>query len=142
MTFDDFTTCRGLLVAAMIVITSTTAGTAFAQTAGVVAHSEPITELEIQQRSRLAEVSTHKKPSREEVVDELRKEKLKVQEAREFGVEVSDSEVDQAFANMARRMLLTPEQLTGQLERSGINVDTLKHRMRADMAWGKYKQRQ
>jgi peptidyl-prolyl cis-trans isomerase SurA len=142
MTFDDFTTCRSLLVAAMIVITSTPAGLALAQTVGAVADSEPITELEIQQRSRLTEQSTRKTPAREEVIDELRKEKLKVQEAREFGVEVSDSEVDQAYANMASRMLLTSEQLTGQLARSGINADTVKHRIRADMAWGKYKQRQ
>ena len=142
MTFDHFTTCRSLLIAALIVIASTPAGTAFAQTAGVVADSEPITELEIQQRSRLAEVSTHKKPSREEVVDELRKEKLKVQEARSAGIEVADSEVDQAYAYMASRMMLTPEQLTGQLARSGINADTVKHRIRARMAWGKYNQRQ
>ena len=142
MTFDHFTTCRSLLIAAMIVIASTPAGTVLAQTVGAIADSEPITELEIQQRSRLTEQSTRKTPAREEVIDELRKEKLKVQEAREFGVEVSDSEVDQAYANMASRMMLTPEQLTGQLTRSGINIDTLKHRIRADMAWGKYKQRQ
>ena len=101
MTFDHFTTCRSLLIAAMIVIAATPAGLAFAQTVGAIADSEPITELEIQQRSRLTEQSTRKTPARDEVIDELRKEKLKVQEAREFGVEVSDSEVDQAYANMA-----------------------------------------
>ena len=142
MTFDHFTNCRSLLIAALIIIAATPAGLAFAQTVGAIADSEPITELEIQQRSRLTEQSTRKTPARDEVIDELRKEKLKVQEAREFGVEVSDSEVDQAYANMAARMRLTPEQLTEQLARSGVNIDTLKHRIRADMAWGKYKQRQ
>lgn len=142
MMSGNFTMCRSFVVAAMIIIASTPVGTALAQTAGAVVDGEPITELEIQQRSRLAEVSTHKNPSREEVVDELRKEKLKVQEARSAGIEVADSEVDQAYANMASRMLLTPEQLTGQLARSGINADTVKHRIRADMAWGKYNQRQ
>jgi peptidyl-prolyl cis-trans isomerase SurA len=133
---------RTLLLAAMIVITSMQAGTAFAQTAGTIAASEVVTELEIAQRSRLTQLSTHKTPSREEVIDELRKEKRKIQAAGELGVEVSDSEVDAVYADMARRMRLTPERLTEQLARSGINIDTLRHRIRADMAWARYKQRQ
>ena len=36
---------------------------------------------------------------------------------------------------MASRMRLTPEQLTQQLARSGVNPATLKHRIRADIAW-------
>jgi peptidyl-prolyl cis-trans isomerase SurA len=136
MTFGNFTKCRRLLAASMA------AGTTLAQTVRVIAASEAVTELEIQQRSRLTQSSTRQTPSREEVIDELRKEKLKVQEAREFGVEVSDSEVDAVYATMASRMRLTSEQLTEQLARSGVHVDTLKHRIRADMAWGKYKQRQ
>jgi hypothetical protein len=43
---------------------------------------------------------------------------------------------------MASRMRLTPEHLTGQLARSGVHVDTVKHRIRADKAWEKYKGRQ
>ena len=142
MTFDHFTSCRRLLAAAMIVIASTAAGTALAQTAGVIADGEPITELEIQQRSRLAEHGARKAPAREDVIDELRKEKLKINEARASGVEISDSEVDESYARMASRMRLTPEHLTGQLARSGVHADTVKHRIRADMAWERYKGRQ
>jgi peptidyl-prolyl cis-trans isomerase SurA len=98
--------------------------------------------LKSRSRSRLTEVSTRKTPSREEVIDELRKEKLKISEARKFGVEVSDAEVDEVYATMASRMRLKPEQLTQQLARSGVDVDTLKHRIRADMAWARYKQQQ
>jgi hypothetical protein len=49
------------------------------------------------------------------VIDQLRKEKLSVQEARKFGVAVRDSDVDEAYATMASRVRLTPEQMTGQL---------------------------
>jgi peptidyl-prolyl cis-trans isomerase SurA len=142
MTFDHFTNRRRLLAAAMIAIASTAVGTALAQTVGAITDNVPITEPEIAQRSRLTEVSTRKTPSREEVIDELRKEKLKISGARKFGVEVADSEVDVVYADMARRMRLTPEQLTQQLARSGVDVDTLKHRIRADMAWARYKQQQ
>jgi peptidyl-prolyl cis-trans isomerase SurA len=72
------------------------------------------------------------------VIDELRKEKLRVHEAKKFGVEVPDSEVDEAYAAMASRMRRMPEQLTDQLAKAGINADTLKHRIRAYIAWQRY----
>jgi peptidyl-prolyl cis-trans isomerase SurA len=140
--FGKFRTCRDLLVAAMIVVIPMPAGTALAQTVGAITDNVPVTELEIEQRGRLTQLSTRKTPSREEVIDELRKEKRKIQEAREFGVEVSDAEVDEIYATMASRMRLTPERLTEQLARSCAHVDTLKHRVRADVAWHRYKQRQ
>jgi peptidyl-prolyl cis-trans isomerase SurA len=52
-----------------------------------------------------------------------------------LGLDVSTEDLDSAFANMASRMRLTPEQLTAQLARSGVNVATLKHRIRADIVW-------
>jgi hypothetical protein len=55
-------------------------------------------------------------------------------------VELSDSEVDEVYAAMASRMRLTSEQMTEQLARAGINADTLKHRIRADIAWQRYQQ--
>jgi peptidyl-prolyl cis-trans isomerase SurA len=140
--FRKFRTCRHLLVAAMIVVIPMAAGTALAQTVGAITDNVPVTELEIEQRSRLTELSTRKTPTREEVIDELRKEKLKISEARKFSVEVSDAEVDEVYATMASRMRLTPERLTEQLARSGVYVDTLKHRIRADLVWARYKQRQ
>ena len=111
---------------------------AYAHQALAIVNGEPITELEIEQRSRLTELSTRKTPAREEVIDELRKEKLRVHEAKKFGVEVPDSEVDEAYAAMASRMRRTPEQLTDALAKAGIDADTLKHRIRADIAWQRY----
>jgi hypothetical protein len=51
-----------------------------------------------------------------------------------MALEVSDAEVDQVYSNMAARMRLTADQLTGQLTRSGVDADTVKHRIRADIA--------
>ena len=80
-------------------------------------------------------MSTQKAPARQDVIDELINEKLKVREAKRFGLEVTNAEVDSALATMAGRMRLTPELLTQQLAKSGINIATLKHRIRADIAW-------
>jgi peptidyl-prolyl cis-trans isomerase SurA len=137
--FNEIVTCRTLLAAAMIFVAADTASIGHAQDAGVTVGDEPITELEIEQRSKATQLTKRKTPSREEVIDELRDEKLKVQEARKAGLEVSASEVDQAYAEIGRRMRLTPEQMTERLVQGGVSVDTIKHGIRADIAWKKYR---
>jgi peptidyl-prolyl cis-trans isomerase SurA len=106
-----------------------------AQQIVVIVNGEPITALDIDQRSKLIQLSTHKAPARQEVLDELINEKLKVREAKKWGLDVSNTEVDNAYASMASRMRSTPEQLTQQLAKSGVNVATLKARIKADLAW-------
>ncbi|HET9817173.1 MAG TPA: SurA N-terminal domain-containing protein [Xanthobacteraceae bacterium] len=134
--FDCRRTCRNLLTAAVLAAgVWAPGGVARAQQVVVIVNGEPITALDIEQRSKLAELSTHKAPARQEVLDELINEKLKVREAKKFGLEISSSEVDSAFATMAGRMRLTADQLTDQLAKSGIHVATLKARIKADLTW-------
>jgi peptidyl-prolyl cis-trans isomerase SurA len=106
-----------------------------AQHVVVLVNGEPITALDIEQRSKLAQLSGQKAPARQEIIEELITEKLKVREAKRWGLDVSNTEVDSAFATMASRMRLTPEMLTQHLAKSGVNVTTLKNRIRADIAW-------
>jgi peptidyl-prolyl cis-trans isomerase SurA len=114
---------------------SALATAARAQQVVVIVNGEPITALDIEQRTKLNQLSTHKIPSRQEVLDELINEKLKVREAKKLGLEIPSSEIDTAYASVASRMRLTPEQLTEQLAKSGVNAATLKGRLKADMTW-------
>jgi peptidyl-prolyl cis-trans isomerase SurA len=134
--FDGSPTLRKFLAAAVLAFgVAAPAGGAHAQQVVLIVNGEPITALDIEQRSKLMELSTHKAPVRQEVVDELINEKLKVREAKRWGLEVSNSEVDTAYASMAGRMRFTPDQLTQQLARGGVNAATLKARIKADLAW-------
>ena len=134
--FEALTTFRKLLAAALLVLSASLAATAVrAQQVVVVVNGEPITALDIEQRSKLIQLSTHKAPPRQDVIDELINEKLKVREAKKFGLDISASEVDGAYASMAGRMRYTPEQLTQTLANAGVNAATLKARIRADLAW-------
>jgi len=136
MMFDIIRTCRNLLIAAILLFgLSALATAARAQQVVVIVNGEPITALDIEQRSKLNQLSTHKTPTRQEVLDELINEKLKVREAKKLGFEIPSSEVDTAYASVASRMRLTPEQLTQQLAKSGVNASTLKARLKADMTW-------
>ncbi len=111
------------------------AAAAQAQHVIVIVNGEPITALDVEQRSKFNQLSTQKAPPRQEVIDELITEKLKVREAKKFGLEVSDTDIDSSLTAMASRMRMTPEMLTQQLAKSGINIATLKQRIRADIAW-------
>ena len=134
--FDSLMAFRKLMAATFLMfaaaIPATSAG---AQQIVVIVNGEPITALDVDQRSKLSQLSTHKVPPRQEVLDELINERLKLREAKKFGLDVSVSEVDTAYASMASRMRFTADQLTQQLAKSGVNVSTLKARIKADIAW-------
>jgi peptidyl-prolyl cis-trans isomerase SurA len=111
------------------------AGSALAQTVAVFVNGEPITAMDIEQRSKFLFVTSQKHHPRQEVLDQLIDEKLKVREGARWGINVSDSEVDNSFATMASRMRLSSEQLTQSLAKSGVKADTLKARIKADIVW-------
>jgi peptidyl-prolyl cis-trans isomerase SurA len=117
-----------------------------AQTVAVMVNGEPITDFDIEQRSKLAFISTHKQPNRQDVINELIDEKVKIKEAKKFGVDPGASDIDQAFAQMSQRMRITPEQLAKSLEAQGVRAETLKQKIKTDMVWGslvrgRYKER-
>jgi peptidyl-prolyl cis-trans isomerase SurA len=122
------------------------ASPARAQTVVVMVNGEPITDLDIESRSKFDFISSHKQSSRQEIINELIDEKLKIKEAKKFGVDPGGSDIDQAYGQMSQRMRITPEQLTTSLEKQGIRADTLKQKIRSDMVWGslvrgRYKER-
>jgi peptidyl-prolyl cis-trans isomerase SurA len=117
-----------------------------AQSVVVMVNGEPITEYDIEQRGKLNFLSSHKQTPRQDVINELIDEKVKIKEAKRFGVDPGVSDIDQAYNQMSGRMHITPDQLTKSLEAQGIRPDTLKARIKADMVWtslvrGRYKER-
>jgi peptidyl-prolyl cis-trans isomerase SurA len=106
---------------------------------------EPVTDFDIEQRSKLDFISTHKPPARQDVINELIDEKVKIKEAKKFGVDPTSADIEEAYGQMSSRMRITPDQLTKSLEAQGIRPDTLKNRIKADMVWtslvrGRYKE--
>jgi peptidyl-prolyl cis-trans isomerase SurA len=90
------------------------------------------------------QLSTKKVPTRKEVLNSLINEMLEVNEARRFGIEIPDAEVDKAFAGAARRMGADAQRLTQALTGAGASADTFKRHLRAQLAWttlvrGRYK---
>lgn len=102
----------------------------------LLVNGDPITNYDIEQRSRLIQISTRKQPTRQQTIEELIGDKLKIQVGKRYNVVVSDTEVDNAFANIARNSGTTAEGFAKGLESGGLNPNTLKAKLRADIAWG------
>ena len=102
----------------------------------VIANGSPITELDIQQRTKLIAAGDQKAPARQDVVNELIDDRLKIAKAKVYGLEATDEEVETSFNNVAQRQHLTPQQFGQVLDRSGISAGGFKARLRAQIVWG------
>ena len=116
-----------------------------AQTVAVMVNGEPITNYDIEQRTKLNFLTTHQQMSRDTIINELINDKVKIKEAKRYGVDPGVSDIDDAYTSMSTRMRITPDQLTKTLEAQGVRPETLKFRLKADMVWtslvrGRYKE--
>ncbi|MBI2716912.1 MAG: SurA N-terminal domain-containing protein [Rhizobiales bacterium] len=135
-------TLRRWLAGAVVALALALPSLAHAQVV-VIANGSPITELDIQQRLKLVATSSNTKPTRQEIINDLIDDRLKIAKAKVYGLEVSDAEVDQAFESMAKRQRISVQQFSQAIERAGIQPSTIKARLRAELTWnqlvrGKY----
>src|SRR5689334_4943467 len=123
------------LAAAALLLGLLAAGPAGAQQVAAMVNGEPITTFDIEQRSKFIQLSAHKATSRQEVLDQLIDEKLKVQEAGRYNVDAPKPDVERAMSNMASRAGMNLDQFTQVLAGRGVKIDTIRSRMRAEIAW-------
>lgn len=129
---------RSIVLALIAIAALSTAGgiaPARAQSVAAIVNGEPITNFDIDQRTRLMALS-NQRGSRKEVLEELIDEKVKIREAKRYGVDPSTADIDASFAAMGQRMGLSAEQLTQTLASRGIRAETLRNRIKAEMVWG------
>jgi peptidyl-prolyl cis-trans isomerase SurA len=101
----------------------------------VLVNDQPITTYDVQNRARFLQLTTRGRAGEKQAIEELIDERLKLQEARRRNVTIPDSAIEEAFAGMASRAQITPSQLQQALIQEGVNPDTLKSRIRAELAW-------
>lgn len=98
-------------------------------------NGEVITDYDIEQRAKFTMLANHQSPPRREIIEELIDDKLKAQIARRYKIDLTDKDVDLQYADMAKRMHLTADQLTQTLNTSGVDAKTLKAKILADLSW-------
>jgi peptidyl-prolyl cis-trans isomerase SurA len=73
---------------------------------------------------------------RKEAQEELIEERLKLQEAKRLGIEISDDEVGRVIKSIAERNKMTAEQFTQHVKSAGgVEIATMRERLRAQFAW-------
>ena len=92
-----------------------------------------ITEDDVDQRTKLNLLLAQKQVSREEVIGDLGIDLDRIARAESAGL-LSDALVDKAFADMCSRLGVAPVDLMKTLEEKGIRLDTLRKRLRSDVA--------
>jgi peptidyl-prolyl cis-trans isomerase SurA len=101
--------------------------------AAITTDLEFITEDDVDQRTKLDLLLTQKQASREDVINELSKDLFKIVKAERAGL-LSDALVEKAFGDMCSRLGVGPAELMKALEEKGIRLDTLRKRLRSDVA--------
>lgn len=103
----------------------------------VIVNDKAITAYDINQRAKLIQLTQRKsgaiakRQAEQELIDEV----IQIGEATRVGMAPSQAEIDNAFANVARNVKMSTSQLSTALRRSGVNPNTLKDRIKAQIAW-------
>src|SRR5262245_52987563 len=86
---------------------------------------------QLQRESRAAMMPKFKKEAQEELIEE----RLKLQEAKRGGIEITDADVRRMMKTLADRNKMTEEQFAQHLKGMGVDIATMNERTRAQAAW-------
>lgn len=107
-----------------------------------VVNDEPITTVDVRDRMRLIISSAGIQPTQDQLgliqdqaIRALVEETLQLQQAREFDLTVDDDEVNASLADSAARNGATVDQVLSDLRANGIDPETLRRQIRAEIAW-------
>lgn len=121
------------IVAAMMMALAMVAATPALAAVKVTVNGEQITDVQIAQRLKLFQIEG--RSGSNAAMEELINDTLMLQEAKRLNISISDAQVDQAFQNVARNIKVSTDNLNRILQQNGVNVDTLRLRLRAALAW-------
>ena len=123
----------GRIVAALMMTLALVAATPVLAAVKVTVNGEQITDVQIAQRLKLFQIEG--RSGSNAAMEELINDTLMLQEAQRLNITVTDAQVDQAFQNVARNIKVSTDNLNTILQQNGVNIDTLRLRLRAALAW-------
>jgi peptidyl-prolyl cis-trans isomerase SurA len=134
--------CRAGFVAvlSLVVFVIAVAGLGKAQEISIVVlvNDDPISDYDIDQRERFLAITTQEQPSPElkkTATNQLIDERLQMQQGRKLSVSVDDDDVTKIVEDMAQKNNLDVDGLTAALAKAGVNIKTLRDRIRSQLMW-------
>jgi peptidyl-prolyl cis-trans isomerase SurA len=104
----------------------------------VLVNDDPISDYDIQQRERFLALTTQQQPSpelKQNAIDMLIDERLQLQAGRKDGITPDEDSMMKILTDMATKNNLTVDGLSTALGKAGVNIKTLKDRIRAQLVW-------
>ena len=112
--------------------------------AAAVVNDDVISELDLHMRVRMVALSSGMQGDRErirrivpQVLRTLVNERIQLQEAERLDLTVKDEEIRKATAQIASRNNMSRKDFLNAMQRNGIMPETLRSRVRANIAWQK-----
>jgi peptidyl-prolyl cis-trans isomerase SurA len=132
--------CSGSMAALLIAILVGGIAAVIAQEVSIkiLVNDEPISDYDIDQRERFLAITTQQQPSpalKKQAADMLIDERLQLQEGRKVSVTPSEEDMTAILTDMAQKNNLNVEGLATALGKAGVNIKTLKDRIRAQLVW-------
>ncbi len=132
MSFAFMRRATGAMILGLVLVTASVVPS-FAATVATV-NGITISDVQVDQRTRLFRMEGNN-GGRTAALEQLVMEAVQMSEAKRLGVEISGSQVDEAFLQVARNLKVSQDKLAQMLGQGGVNPDTLKDRLRASIAW-------
>ena len=104
----------------------------------VLVNDDPISDYDIYQRERFLALTTQQQPNPElkkKATEMLINERLQFQEGKKLGFTPDEDDVNKILSDMAGKNHLSVDGLATALARAGVNIKTLKDRIRAQLVW-------
>jgi len=111
------------------------AGSAVPALAAVKATVNGVSITDVQISQRLGLFKLEGKSGQKAALQELVDEQVMIQEGKRLGITVTDAMVEEAVLTVARNIKVSRDKLGQMLTQQGVNLDTLKDRLRANLAW-------
>jgi peptidyl-prolyl cis-trans isomerase SurA len=127
-----------LMVVLCLIGATSPAGAQTEQSIVVLVNDDPISAYDIEQRARFLSVTTHEESSAElkkKATELLIVERLQLQEGKKAGIAPDEADVTKILQGMAEKNSLTIDGLTTALGQMGVNIKTLKDRIKAQLVW-------
>jgi len=123
----------GLFLAVMVTLAPVTLVPARAAGVKVIVNNVPITSTDIAHRAAFLKLQRRKGVSAEQdMIDQT----LRYAEEKRLGINITDKQVDEAYAAFATKNKLTLKQLGMILDHAGVTPDHFKQFLRVQIGWG------
>jgi peptidyl-prolyl cis-trans isomerase SurA len=129
---------RVILLLVLVFVGMASRGTAQEVSIKVLVNDDPISDYDIDQRTRFLAITTQSQPSpelKQKATDMLIDERLQTQEGRRQGATADEDDVTKILEDMAKKNNLDVDGLSTALSKAGVNIKTLKDRIRSQMIW-------